>query len=119
MLVDSLARAALCALQYFLAEHLSKSLNMLPVVVACGAVSRGGKQERHCIGAFGRVLVDEEGPAVRVSDDGLTSIEGDGHAARGEKGEQLRGRALLSSDVQRQLFVLRGAAAFGSGSAIA
>ena len=93
MLADSLARAVLCDLQYFLAalaEHLSESLNMLPVVVACGAVSRGGKQERHCFGALVRVLVDEEGPAMRVIDDGTARIEGDGHIARGEKGKQLR-----------------------------
>ena len=90
VLVDSLARAAVCALQYFLAEHLSKSSSMLPVVVACGGdVSRGGKQERHCFGALVRVLVDEEGPTVRVLDDGMASIEGYGHIVRGEKRKQL------------------------------
>ena len=94
--VDSLARAALCDLQCFLAaalvEHLSKSSNLLPIVVTCGTGSSHGgkKQERHCFGAFVRVLVDEEGPAMRVIDDGMARIEGDGHIARGEKGKQLR-----------------------------
>eukprot|EP00964_Phaeocystis_antarctica_P090145 scaffold57640_cov74-Phaeocystis_antarctica.AAC.6 len=74
MLVDSLARATLCFFAA-LAEHLSKNLNMLP--------------ERNCVGALVGVLVDEKGPAVRVLDDGLASIKGDGHAARGEKGKQL------------------------------
>ena len=41
------------------------------------------------MGALVGVLVDEEGPAVRVRDDGLASL-GNGHIARGKKGEKLR-----------------------------